>query len=138
VSEFSCLHVCICMSVTLRLYLNTVCVCLPRLHVYIYNLQVYNHMYVQVYVWVGGCLSVCMYMYLYYCASSGGDLAPSLGGRKFFSRTKISELRFFRKKFPFSWAVTPPHILGGTSPQSPLGLRPWRAHAYSLDGTLPL
>src|SRR6218665_2377038 len=32
------------------------------------------------------------------CMSSGGDLAPSLGGRKIFSRTKISELRFFRKK----------------------------------------
>src|SRR6218665_1168195 len=33
---------------------------------------------------------------------SGEDLAPSLGGRKNFSRTKISERRFFRKKFPFS------------------------------------
>ena len=31
--------------------------------------------------------------------SSGGDLAPSLGGRKKFSRTKISERRFFRKNF---------------------------------------
>ena len=33
---------------------------------------------------------------------SGGDLAPSLGGRNNFSRTKISEWRFFLKKFPFS------------------------------------
>src|SRR6218665_1077560 len=31
---------------------------------------------------------------------SGGDLAPSLGGRKHFTQTKISERRFFRKKFP--------------------------------------
>ena len=31
--------------------------------------------------------------------SSGGDLAPSLGERRNFSRTKM---RFFRKKFPFS------------------------------------
>src|SRR6218665_3014378 len=115
VSEFSCLHVCICMSVTLRLYLNTVCVCLPRLHVYIYNLQVYNHMYVQVYVWVGGCLSVCMYMYLYYCASSGGDLAPSLGGRKIFSRN----YGFFGKNFLFHGQS--PHLifLGGRPPHPP-------------------
>ena len=34
--------------------------------------------------------------------SSGGDLAPSFGGRKMFSRIKISELRFFREKIPFS------------------------------------
>ena len=33
---------------------------------------------------------------------SGGDLAPSLGVRTNFSRTKISESQFFRKKCPFS------------------------------------
>src|SRR6218665_1995129 len=33
---------------------------------------------------------------------SGRDLAPSLGDAKKFSRSKISEQRFFRKKFPFS------------------------------------
>jgi len=32
----------------------------------------------------------------------GGDLAPSLGGRKQISQTKISERRIFRKTFPFS------------------------------------
>src|SRR6218665_3627381 len=34
--------------------------------------------------------------------SSGGDPAPSLGGRKKFSRTKISELAIFSGKSPFS------------------------------------
>src|SRR6218665_4134899 len=34
--------------------------------------------------------------------SSGGDLAPSLGGRKKFSRTKISEMTIFPEKCPFS------------------------------------
>jgi len=33
-----------------------------------------------------------------YGLSSGGNLAPSLGGRKFFSRTKMA---FFSEKFPF-------------------------------------
>ena len=31
----------------------------------------------------------------------GGDLAPSLGGRNKILQTKISEWRFFRKKFQF-------------------------------------
>jgi len=37
-----------------------------------------------------------------YTRDIGGDLAPSLGGRKKFSRTKISEWRYFLNKFPFS------------------------------------
>ena len=42
------------------------------------------------------------YMYMYVHVNSGGNLVPSLGGRNIFSRTKISEWRVFRKKFPFS------------------------------------
>src|SRR6218665_3772051 len=72
-------------------------------------------LYVSVFVSICLCLCMslclCLDMSLFqmaeieYCHSipSGGDLAPSLGGgRKIFSRAKISELRFFRKKFPFS------------------------------------
>ena len=44
---------------------------------------------------------VCILLLLYFLLLliSGGDLVPSLGGRKKISRTKW---RFFRKKFPFS------------------------------------
>ena len=55
-----------------------------------------------------------VYVFILLCIQWRRPGAEFGGTKNFFA-----ELRFFRKKFPFSWAVTPPHIFGGTVPPVP-------------------
>src|SRR6218665_3133734 len=71
--------------------LQYIFVCIgSRTYIMCIIMYVYVCMYVCIYV------CVCMYVGMYVC--SDGALAPSLGGRKKISRTKISEMTIFSGK----------------------------------------